>query len=312
MDKAEAVLQESLKNAISEDAEFALKALLSQVWMEKLSVPYDEEMLTKLKNLLWEALEFYEKNNRKAEAGLLLTDASLIANIAGSFTESLGYISKAIRLFEEENLAELAGNAFIRKGTLLYTWSHNGNPQFYRPALEAYQEALKIFKKEVAPDVFADIHHNLGVLYSEMPDENKKRSIWAAMSSGSFKEALAYYTKDHFPYEFAMICNNYGNAITRFPQMKLADNYNRAIALYQDALTIRTAAHFPYERALTLLNYLEACWLVGDETENFNYQRYEDMLAKAHEIKQLVSDENLLAEADKQLLMLAKLREVAL
>lgn len=310
-DEAGVWIERTLQQVISQEAEFALKTLQVQLWMEKLTVPYDESLVARLKHTLWETLEFYEKHNRKADAGLLLIDASFIANISNSFSESLGYITKAIRWFEEENLTELVGNALIRKGTLLYTWSHNGNPQFYRPALEAYQEALKIFTKEAAPDVFADIHHNLGVLYSEMPDENKKRSIWAAMSSGSFKETLSYYTKEQFPYEYAMICTNYGNAITRFPQMKLTDNYERALELYREALSIRTAEHFPYERALTLLNYLEACWLVGDPTEEFNYNRYEDMLAKAQEIKTLVTDAHLLEEADKQLQLLARLREVA-
>ena len=61
--------------------------------------------------------------------------------------------------------------------------------------MDAYQEALKIFNREDTPSVFADIQHHLGVIYSEIPDEIKKKSIWASVSSSAFHEALNFYTK---------------------------------------------------------------------------------------------------------------------
>jgi tetratricopeptide (TPR) repeat protein len=309
LDKAEILLERILLEKLQEDAKFALKSLLVSILIKKLVVPYDKLLVENLKNQLWETFQFYEQKGKKTETGMLLIDASFVANIENSFSESLGYISKAIKYLEEENLTEMVGNALLRKGTLLYTWSKNGNPQFYRPALEAFQEALRIFDRENAPDVFADIHHSLAVLYAEMPDEDKKRSVWAALSSTSFKESLNFYTKENYPYEYAMICNNYANAMTNYPQMKKADNYQKAIELYNEALTIRIAKHFPYERALTLINYLEASWLVGNEEEYFNQERYEEMLTKALEIKNLVADEKLIAEADRHLKDLEKLKQ---
>lgn len=309
LDAAEILLEKTLLETPQEDTKFALKSVLVSVLIKKLVVPYDKKLVENLKKHLWETFQFYEQKGKKAEAGMLLIDASFVANIENSFSESLGYISKAIKYLEEENLTAMVGNALLRKGTLLYTWSKNGNPQFYRPALEAFQEALRIFDRENAPDVFADIHHSLAVLYAEMPDEDKKRSVWAALSSTSFKESLNFYTKENYPYEYAMICNNYANAMTNYPQMKKADNYQKAIELYEEALNIRTPKHFPYERALTLINYLEANWLVGNEEESFNQARYEEMLNKALEIKHLVNDEKLIAEAERHLKDLAKLKQ---
>lgn len=305
---AEAMLKDSLKITEKEEIKAALQFVLVKAMMSRLVVPYDTNLVADLKQTLWECLQFYEKNNLWAEAGMLLTDASFVANIDNSFSESLGYISKAIKYLEAEELTELLGEAYMRKGTLLYSWSKNGNPQFYRPSLEAFQEALRVFTKEDAPEVFAEIHHSLGVLYAEMPDEEKKRSVWAALSSTSFKEALSFYTKEAYPYEYATICNNYANAMTNYPQMKKADNYQKALELYRESLEVRTAQAFPYERALTLMNYLEASWLVGNEDETFHQERYEEMTRKAKEIKSLVRDEKLIAEAERHLKDLEKLR----
>ena len=196
----------------------------------------------------------------------------------------------------------------MRKGTLLYTWAQNGNPQFYKPAIEAYQEALKVFSQETAPDVFAEVQHNLGVLYSEMPADNKKRSIWAGVASSSFQEALKFYNKDEYPYEYGMICNNYGNALTKFPPAIHTDNYEKALFMYQEALNVRTRA-YPHERAITLLNFLEASWHVGNEGDQFNEGRYRDMVDKAREVMDLVDQTEMTKEAQRHLDLLEKLKQ---
>ena len=210
----------------------------------------------------------------------------------------------------QEELPELLANAQLRRGELLYTWAQQGQPQFYKGALDSYQEALKVFSREEAPDVFANIHHHLGIIYAEIPDEVKKKSIWAAVSTASFQEALSYFTLEDFPYEYAMICNSYGNALTKYPAAVHSDNYEKALYYYQEALNVRSPEAYPLERVLTLFNYLEASWHAGNDTDQFNQNRYEDMLAKVLEIKDLTTDVSLLEEADKELHKLAVLKEV--
>lgn len=308
--KAEHLLTDAIEYAFSEEAKVELQYVLASVWMQQLSVPYDDQLLEQIKNALWQVLEAYEKQEREVDAGLVLIDASHIANICESFAESLGYISRAIAIFAEAGIDELVANSQFRKGTLLYTWAQGGNPQFYRGAMESYQEALKVFTREAAPSVFADIQHHLGVIYSEIPDEVKKKSIWAAISSSSFNEALSFYTKEQYPYEYAMICNSFGNAMTKYPAAVHSDNHEKALFYYQEALNIRTAEEFPTERAITLLNYIEACWYVGNEEDTFNEIRYNDMLQKAQEVLSLSSDAQMQADARQHLEKLAKLREI--
>jgi tetratricopeptide (TPR) repeat protein len=305
---AGAVLERAGSPTLSDQARFALLDVQYHVWLAQLTVPYDPALMDRVKDALWQVLQFYEKQGRPVQVGLLLTDAAQVANMAQSFAESLGYINRAVQLFDQEEVPELLGNALLRKGTLLYTWAQNGQPQFYRPAMEAYQEALKVFTKEAAPDIFADVHHNLGVIYSEIPDEIKKKSIWASLSTTSFRQALKYYNQAEFPYEYAMICNSYGNAFTKYPPAVKSDNFARALEQYDEALHIRTAADLPYERAITLLNYLEAAWFVGQGDEQLDAQFHANLVAKALEVKQLVTDPSLLADADRHL---AKLAEAA-
>ncbi|MCU0449818.1 MAG: hypothetical protein MUC97_08220 [Bernardetiaceae bacterium] len=299
--EAEQLLPLAISYALSDEGKIALKDLLYHVWLAQLTVPYHPGRLEQLKTTLWEVFQFYEQNGKRPQLALALTDAAHVANLSNSFAEALGYINRAIQIFAEEELPELLANAQLRKGTLLYTWAQGGQPQFYRPAMEAYQEALKQFTKETQPDIFADIHHNLGVIYSEIPDEAKKKSIWASVSTTSFREALLYYNKEQFPYEYAMICNNYGNALTKYPAAVKTDNYARALEQYDEALSVRSAAAHPYERALTLLNYLEAAWFAGHNTDQLDPARYATMLAYAQEIPRLVDDASLRAEAARHL-----------
>lgn len=288
---------------------YSLEKVWCQAAMKQLSFPYDQELMAELKNRLWETLQFFDKHNHKTIAAFLWMDAATIANLSNSYAESLGYINKAVTYFKDEAQHEMTAQAQLVKGRLFYDWAQSGNPQFYRKALEAYHEALQVFKKEEAPDVFADIHHQLGVIYAELPDENKKRSIWAALSATSFSEALEYYNKVDFPYEFGMICNNFANAYSKYPQGNRTDNFEKALNYYDEALSVRGALLYPTERAVTLLNYLEASWKAGNPDEGFNTERYNDMLAKVNEIKTLTNDEQLMIETDKHIQLLEELEK---
>ncbi|MEZ4931337.1 MAG: hypothetical protein R2788_04295 [Saprospiraceae bacterium] len=307
-EKAIPLLKATLEHDISKEAKTEIKHTLCQAWMQILSVPYDVELLEKLKITLWEVLQEYEKQERSTDVAMLLTDAGIITNYSESWSESLGYFNRAISIFENENLPELAANAQYRKGILLFTWAKNGNPQFFRTAAECFQKTTSIYNRNNALEVYADIQHHLGMIYAEIPDEIKKKGIWAAVSSSAFQEALEIYSKETHPYEYAAVCNHYGNALVNYPEAKLSDNYEKAIFYYQEALDIRTPEKYPMERCLTILNYLEAQWHLGMPEDKFDENRYLDMIQKAEEVKFLSGDDNLKIEAEKQLEKLAQLK----
>lgn len=308
--EAKNLLTSILAKTISKEAEISIKFDLIDILMAQLTIPYDTKLVGQLKELISECLDYYESTSLEVRIAMLLVQASEIANIDGSYAESMKYINRAITIYESEQISEFLAQAFLRKGTLLYTWAQNGNPQFYKGAIETYQEALKTFKKETFPSVFAEIHHNLGVIYAEAPAEDKQRSMWAAVSATSFKESLECYTKEDHPYAYAMVCNNYANALVKYPPAKNSDNVEKAIHLYHEALEIRTADNYPLERAHTLLNYLEACWRVNNVNETMERVRCNDMELKAREVKELTIDQNLHEQAEEHLDKLKDLRKV--
>jgi tetratricopeptide (TPR) repeat protein len=264
------LLDQQAFKTLDDYAKYSLEKVWCQAAIKQLTFPYDEAQFATLKNRLWDALQFFDKNGHKTTAAFMWMDAATIATLSNSYTEAMGYVTKAISYFKEEGQNEMLAQAQLVRGRLFYDWAQSDNSQFYRVALEAYQEALKVFKKEEAPGVFADIHHQLGVIYAELPDENKKRSIWAALSATSFNEALEYYTKESFPYEYGMICNNFANAYARYPQGNRTDNFAKALYYYNEALSVRPASQYPEARAMTLLNYLDASWSAGNPDGAFN------------------------------------------
>lgn len=287
-----------------------IKAAYLPVWQQQLHPPFNNQLLDKIKQQLWECLTYYEQNNRDIDAALLLTEAAHIATICHSFSEAIGYINRALAFFEQEELPELVAMAQMRKANVLQTWAQNDNPQFFRTAMLAYQEALKVYTREDAPSVFADIQHQLGVIYAEIPDEVKKKSVWAAVSVSAFNEALNYFNKVEHPYTFAMICHSFGNAYTKYPAAVHSDNYDKALAWYREALDIRTAQHYPLERTLTLANYLQAAWHVGHDS-GFSEPHYHDMREKAEEMLQLATDKQLQEEARLHLEKLSELKRAS-
>jgi hypothetical protein len=150
------------------------------------------------------------------------------------------------------------------------------------------------------------------VIYAEIPDEVKKKSIWAGISSGSFQQALNFYTRETHPYEYAMVCNNYASALTKYPAAIHSDNMEKALFYYTEALEVRTAVQWPLERAVTLLNFVETSWYLNLEGRGSNQEVFDDMVAKATEAKMLTTDPAIVAEAQSQLEKLEELRTALL
>jgi tetratricopeptide (TPR) repeat protein len=310
LDEALEVLHSIDSKSISKDAFIALQMDKVHAWIPQLQPPYEESLLQQIKDTLWEAVLYFEKMRRQLDHAQALMEAAYIANISKSFAESLGYYSKAIDLFEQEGFEEFAFEGHLKKGQLLFTWAQNGNPQFYKAAMDAYQKAIRFFNKEDFPFVYAEIQEHLGIIYSEIPDEIKKKSIWAAVSSSSFQEALQIFSKSEYPYEYARVCNHYANALTKYPDAIHSDNFDKALYFYQEALEIRNAENYPLERTFTLMNFLEASWYANNGENEHNPDRLKDMENKVAEVLALSTDPQVLSDARLHADKLELLREL--
>ncbi|MBQ0732879.1 hypothetical protein [Aquimarina celericrescens] len=296
--------------AMSEEAQNAMNVQLASALMAQFKVPHNQKLLDEVQALYQKSIDFYKSKNEKVQAGLLAINASEVANFKKDFLTSKEHINKAILYFREEEIPEFLAEATLKKAILLYTWSKNGNPQYYKPAINAFQDALKVFKRSIYPEKFAEIHHNLALIYSEILVSEEEKPIWNAFCASSFKEALAFYSKEQYPYEYATVSHNYATALLNFPPAKLNNNLLKASELFEEALQIRTANTYPFERTLTLLNQLELYWRIPNKNDNEEQKRHQEMFSKALEIKKLVSDKNLLKQADNHLKKLDELRTI--
>lgn len=292
--EAETLINSLRGQAISVEAINTLNVQLATVMMHQLKIPFNEENLEIIQDLFQKGIAFYEERNLKINSGLLLIDAAEIANYHQKFIESKNYINKAIAYFKEENIPEFLGEATFRKGVLLYTWSKNGQPHYYKAAINTFQNALKVFKRDIHPKKFAEIHHNMALIYAEIPVSPEEKPMWTAFCAASFKEALTFYTKDQYPYENAMVNHNYATALINFPQAKRHNNLDKAFNLFEKALSIRTAEKYPFERASTLLNQLELYWLLNNENNADETKKLHAMRTKIKEVKTLVNDTEML------------------
>jgi tetratricopeptide (TPR) repeat protein len=296
-EEAESQLRRIVLPDVSQEGKMKLQASLAHLHTTLLSPPYDEEHLNSIKELLWQCITFYDIHGFKIEEAQCLLDAGFIASISKSFSEALGYFTNAVKLFQDEEMEEFAYQALLQKARLLTTWAQHGNPQFYKPAIEAYQQASKFFKKEYFPLAYAEIQENLGIIYSEIPDEAKKKSVWAAVSASSFTEALTIFTKEEFPLDFARVCTHYGIALMKYPQAVRTDNFVKALSYFQEALSVRTADEYPLERSITLLNYLEACWNADNSSDENNPGRLHEMQMRINEVIEINAGEEFVQEA---------------
>ena len=296
--------------AISDDAKNAMNTHLASALMAQLQVPYANEELDAVHELQLNSIAHYEGKGQNIQAGMLLVDAAEIANFKEDYIASKELINRAIKYFKQEDIPEFLGEAGFKKAILLYTWSKNGSPQYYKAAINAFQDVLKVFKRDTHPQKFADVHHNLALIYSEIPVASEEKAMWTAFCASSFKEVLAFYTKEQYPYENAMASHNYATALMHFPPAKIHDNLEKASGLFEEALEIRIAESYPFERALTLMNQLELGWLTHNEAGEEELKKYEDMKAKAEEVKTLITDTGLIEQADKHLQELEKVKSL--
>ena len=308
--EAEQLVRSLQDKAISPESKNALNVQLASALMAQLQLPYKKDELEEISELLHKGIKFYEAKHQKVNAGLLYVDASEIANFQGDYIASKDLINKAILIFKEADIPEFLGEAGLQKATLLYTWSKNGSPQYYKPAINAFQDTLKVFKRDTHPQKFADVHHNLALIYSEIPVSSEEKPIWTAFCASSFKEVLKFYTKEDYPYEFAMASHNYATALMSFPEAKLHNNLDKAFGMFEDALSVRTGVAYPFERALTLVNQLELYWIMHNENSEEEAKKYNAMLNKANEIPQLVTDSALIEKANEHIEALKNLKTI--
>jgi CHAT domain-containing protein/tetratricopeptide (TPR) repeat protein len=116
------------------------------------------------------------------------------------------------------------------------------------------QRTRYVFSQGKAEDVadIAGVIQNLCNKIAQFPLGSRANNIEIAVKG--YQTLLEVYTRDAFPYEWAMTQNNLGNAYRDRVRGEKADNLELAIAACNLSLEVYTHEAFPYEWAMTQNN----------------------------------------------------------
>jgi tetratricopeptide (TPR) repeat protein len=126
--------------------------------------------------------------------------------------------------------------------------------EFMKMAIEAYEEALKVYTRDRYPMQYGTTQNNLGNTYKTLAEveakaENSKRAIEA------HEKAMEVYTRDRYPMQYGTTQNNLGNAYSTLAEVEAkAENSKRAIEAYEKALEVYTRDRYPMDYGMTQNN----------------------------------------------------------
>ncbi|WP_412560597.1 hypothetical protein [Winogradskyella sp. MIT101101] len=100
--EAEKILRLSLPKAISEASKNAINSLLANTLMAQLKMPYNTNKLVEIQELQQASIAFYEDKKLKVNAGLILIEASEIANFQEDFINSKIILIKLFYILKKQ------------------------------------------------------------------------------------------------------------------------------------------------------------------------------------------------------------------
>ena len=261
--RAAAILARVEDDELSEAARMAIRAIRLPAMLQGGGAELAPDTLDALREDAAALERWYDERDEPLRAALLRLDRAQLLQRLGRFAEGVAVVDAASRTLEEAGAAELFAAAALRRAEVQHAWAQAGARDQFAKAMESFQEALAVFDRDRAPHVFGAIHHQLAVLYAEMPVEPAKRPMLLALAGQSFEAALAVFDVAQHPLHHAEIRANYGNALLRCPESQLRDPAARAVAELRTALALYEAHAATGPQALVRLNLLEALWQLG-------------------------------------------------
>jgi len=175
-------------------------------------------------------------------------------------------LEAALAVLREAGEAEEQAELELTLGLVIQSLAHAGEGVL-NDAVQAYQRALRTFRRESHPREFAVLHNNLATAYLSMKLAPEREPLREALAVQSFREALTVVTLDADPSEYAMLQNNLGNALQAMRSKHPQENLRRAVEAYDEALKVRTPHDTPVEYANTLANKANALMNLLDDPE---------------------------------------------
>lgn len=115
-------------------------------------------------------------------------------------------------------------------------------------------EALKIFREDTHPELFALGNQHLGLAYLTMPMSSQGERLRLGVAVTCLRAALRVYQPETHPVAWASAQLNLANALQYLPSARQRDHLTEAIDIYEQLLSYRDPATDPAGVARVLAN----------------------------------------------------------
>jgi tetratricopeptide (TPR) repeat protein len=258
----------------------------------------DQESLDEIEMAFKNFIEVCVDRDEELRASLVHMDLAEIELIQAKYEIAHKSVNASLLILKKWEIPYFMARASVLKGRILYSWSKNGAPQYYKSSINAYQNALKVFTPSEFPNECAEIKSNLALLYTDMASSDREQPMWYALSASCFKEALELFESTRDYTNLSEVAHNYATALMNFPEAKLHDNLEKAKQYFELALDHRSARELPNQRVMTMLNFLELQFKLHNNNPQEEEMRLKQMSSMIEEIKTLTEDKNTLELAD--------------
>ena len=182
-----------------------------------------------------------------------LEETAPILTVAGSPEQSSRLQSRLGELYRI--LAETAPEIDGKKGA-------------YRKSIAAYERVLQYYTIDKYPKEFADHTLQIGITYKVMAETiknmyfnsiaeyNEFRADRLLNAMGAFQGALRVFTRDRYPYDFALVQFYMGESYAMLAELQeRKENLARALAALEDSLKVFNSNVYPNEHKKVIYFY---------------------------------------------------------
>lgn len=171
----------------------------------------------------------------------------------GRAPEAITDLREALRLLADADLPTARAELHLALGQVLHEHAVDTGTAMNDAAAE-FQSCLQIVDPDDAPLVWAAAHRDLAAVYLTMPLTSASDQLRVAVATQSLRKALAVYTRDEHPEQWAATSVNLANALVYAPSAHQEQNLMEAVQLYADVLAERDPARDPAGYARVLAN----------------------------------------------------------
>jgi len=202
-------------------------------------------------------------------AAQLLGDLGDLQGRLGDGPAATMTLREAVELADGRGLPDLHAQLSLRLG-MLYQELSGGSRGALLEAARRYQEALRHYTRETAPEMYALAQNNLALAYLAMPLVEASDKLRMAIAVQGLREALTVYTREAHPERWASAQLNLANALQYLPSAHPEDHLAEAVELYEELLAARDERSDPLGYARLLANQGNALAHLGI----FGHARY--------------------------------------